>query len=346
MLYIGLILFSLFLAYISWRYVEAPFRNRKKKSQTFIFVFSIVGISFFASLGLLLSSFDGFPNRSPLYVELKKQLDWPDAYNRTEECSEVYGGDQYCLISDVKRDPTHLLLGDSHANHFYFGLNKALSKSRDNNLLMTGVGGCPPLIGVDMGYTYVHGSDLKCHERTNRLFSNLIHKWEIEHVYLAFDEAGLFDSKIHPVDLNKEFDFGVDRYLAIKGVITRTLTFYQKLGVRVTLIEDMPDSTFDKQFQKCIWNLNRVSDCEDTLRTVDNNNSYPKLLDELTLEGFHVLRTNEALKTIPMIGDNLSEIIYRDSSHLSEHGSEAIVTWALNKGAINHVENTVFETEI
>ncbi|MFL2693714.1 MAG: acyltransferase family protein [Gammaproteobacteria bacterium] len=324
-LYLSLILISLFLAYISWRFIEKPFRNRSIMSKKVIFTFSSLGILIFISLGSLFSSFNGFAERSPHYAEIKRELEWPNIYNRTEECINLHGGDQYCLISDIQREPTHLLLGDSHANHFYFGLKKVLIEGEDKNLLMTGAGGCPPLIGIDMGYTYVHGSDLKCYERTNEHFLNLLNNYKIEHVYLAFDEAGLFDNKILPKDLLGQFDFEIDRYYAVKGALIRTLEFYENQDISVTLIEDIPDSTFDKQFIRCVWTLNSINECIDDLKLLDNHSSYSMLLDELSDDGFHVLRTNETLKTYPLIGKDITESLYRDSTHLSKYGSEIIV---------------------
>ena len=330
LLYLVLILVSLFLAYISWRFVEKPFRSRSTMSTKVIFTFSALGIAFFVSLGILFSSFNGFSDRSPLYVKLKQELNWASTYNNTEECKSIYGEHQYCLISDPNRDPTHLLLGDSHANHFYFGLNKVLTEGKDKNLLMTGAGGCPPLIGIDMGYTYVHGTDLKCYQRTNAHFSNLVNKYKIEHVYLAFDEEGLFDNKILPKDLLGQFDFEADRYQAVKGAITRTLDFYEKQGISITLIEDMPNSTFDGQFIRCVWTLNSIIDCIDYLELVDNHSSYNMLLEELSEDGFQVLRTNQALKTLPLIGKDAAESLYRDSTHLSKYGSETVVPMAFS----------------
>jgi len=330
LLYFALILISLFLAYISWRFVEKPFRSRSIMSKKVIFTFSALGISFFVSIGILFSSFNGFADRSLSYVEIKQELDWPDTYNRTEDCLNLYGGDQYCLISDIRREPTHLLLGDSHANHFYFGLNKVLTEGKDKNLLMTGAGGCPPLIGIDMGYTYVHGTDLKCYQRTNAHFSNLINNYKIEHVYLAFDEDGLFDNKVLPKDLLGQFDFEADRYQAVKGALIRTLELYEKQGIAVTLIEDMPNSTFDKQYMRCVWKLNSIIDCIDYLELVDNHSSYNMLLEELSEDGFHVLRTNQALKTLPLFGKDAAESLYRDSTHLSKYGSETVVPIAFS----------------
>ena len=195
---------------------------------------------------------------------------------------------------------------------------------------MTGAGGCPPLIGIDMGYTYVHGTDLKCYQRTNAHFSNLVNNYKIEHVYLAFDEDGLFDNKILPKDLLGQFDFEADRYQAVKGALIRTLEFYEKQGIAVTLIEDMPNATFDKQYIRCVWKLNSIIGCIDYLELVDNHSSYNILLKELSEDGFHVLRTNQALKTLPLIGKDAAESLYRDSTHLSKYGSETVVPIAFS----------------
>lgn len=335
LLYLALILLSLFLAYISWRFIEKPFRSRSTMSKKVIFTFSALGILLFVSIGILFSSFNGFADRSPSYVEIKQESYWPDTYNRTHECLNLYGGDQYCLISDIQRQPTHLLLGDSHANHFYFGLKKALSEGTDKNLLMTGAGGCPPLIGIDMGYSYLHGSDLKCYKRTNAHFLNLLNNYKIEHVYLAFNEEGLFDNKILPKDLLGQFDFRANRYEAVKGALIRTLEFYEEQGIAVTIIEDLPDSTFDKHFIRCVWSINSINDCSSKLHLLDNHSSYQVLLDELSKDGFHVLRTNVALKNLPLIKKDVSESLYRDSTHLTKFGSEKIVSMAFSINSVD-----------
>ena len=53
-------------------------------SRNAIFTFSLLGISFFVTLGFLISSFDGFADRSPQYVKFKQEVDWPANYNRNQ----------------------------------------------------------------------------------------------------------------------------------------------------------------------------------------------------------------------------------------------------------------------
>ena len=58
-----LIAISIFFAYISWRWVEKPFRNKNKISQRGIFIFSSAGILFFIILGSIFSLSNGFLNK-------------------------------------------------------------------------------------------------------------------------------------------------------------------------------------------------------------------------------------------------------------------------------------------
>lgn len=55
-----LIAIAIFLAYISWRWIEKPFRNKNKISQRGIFIFSGAGILFFVILGSTFSLSNGF----------------------------------------------------------------------------------------------------------------------------------------------------------------------------------------------------------------------------------------------------------------------------------------------
>ena len=107
----------------------------------------------------------------------------------------------------------------------------------------------------------------------------------------------------------------------------------------------MPDSNLDSQFEGCVWTQNSVSECSSYLKVFDNNDLYKTLLAELEKDGFDVLRTNEVLKTLPLIGENSSQLLYRDSTHLSKFGSEAVIGKALLLKAKNEIkfddENTL-----
>ena len=322
-IYLILIALSLGLAYLSWRYVEAPFRNRSKISKKRIFQYSLSAIATFVSLGLLLSTNNGFESRSPNYVRLSELAHWPIQSNKTEDCLKRYGGDQYCIQSNGQFEPTHLLLGDSHANHFFYGVKSLVPSEQGANLLMTGAGGCPPLIDIDMGYTYVHGTDLKCHIRTSERYENLVRSEAISDVFLAFDEAGLFDRKIKPVDLRAQIDFEGNRYRAVKSAIERTVDEWSKGGARVWIIEDIPDVEWGR-FQRCVWSQDSIDRCSDALVFQNQNDDYARMLDELEANGYFVLRTRNGLVDQRLVTGDGSQLFFRDATHLTKYGSEKI----------------------
>tara|TARA_B100000989_G_scaffold64925_1_gene45016 strand:+ start:1966 stop:3768 length:1803 start_codon:yes stop_codon:yes gene_type:complete len=57
-----LIILSILVSYISYKYIETPFRKNKKISKKFIFYFFFGGIVFFTSFGYFGHSYDGFEN--------------------------------------------------------------------------------------------------------------------------------------------------------------------------------------------------------------------------------------------------------------------------------------------
>ena len=72
-----LICVSLLLAYISWKYLEAPFRNRKNFNRKKIFSFSLISIIIFSVIGLTVSFNNGFEDyymENRLSSEQKKIL--------------------------------------------------------------------------------------------------------------------------------------------------------------------------------------------------------------------------------------------------------------------------------
>ncbi len=56
---LGLCLLSLVLAYVSWRWIEYPFRNKEKFDRASIFKLSLIGLILFAAVGFWLDRTDG-----------------------------------------------------------------------------------------------------------------------------------------------------------------------------------------------------------------------------------------------------------------------------------------------
>ncbi|MEM6480267.1 MAG: acyltransferase family protein [Pseudomonadota bacterium] len=63
LLMLGLCVFTFALAYISWRFVETPFRQRQRFTRARVFSQSVIGIVAFAAFGVAGDVSDGFRNR-------------------------------------------------------------------------------------------------------------------------------------------------------------------------------------------------------------------------------------------------------------------------------------------
>jgi len=318
-----LIALSLGLAYLTWKYVEAPFRNRSNISQKKIFQYSLSASITLVLLGLVLSSSDGIESRSPGYARLSDLTNWPLHFNRTEDCQKRYGAAQYCIQSNGQFEPTHLLLGDSHANHFFFGLKSLVHSEKGANLLMTGAGGCPPLVDIDMGYTYVHGTDLKCYERTSEMYKELTKNYKVSDIFLGFDDSGLFDYRMKPVDIRGEIEFETDRYEAVKLAVQRTVGEWSKNGARVWIIEDVPDVDW-RRFERCVFAIDSLAPCAENLVLKPQSYDYARMLDDLEAQGYFILRTLNALVDSSLVTDDESRLFFRDATHLTSYGSEKI----------------------
>jgi len=136
--------FTLPLAWLTWRHVETPFRDRRRFSRRLIFTSAAIVGSTFISAGLTLSMLDGVPQRLPAKViqtvglgpEYVGQRD-ADRCHLQREQSALPG----CLKGGQSR-PTVALIGDSHAASLVDELTREFER-RDESFVQYTKNGCP-----------------------------------------------------------------------------------------------------------------------------------------------------------------------------------------------------------
>lgn len=191
----ALIVLTLLLSYLSWRYVEQPFRRRGRFTRKAVFSYSLIGSMFFVVIGITGHFTNGFENSwlsrqteivqttYPLVVEdettatfgLNKdgiQDDGACRFNitklsstteqRIKECYEKYG-------------KGYAILGDSHAIDLYG--------------VVTSANPHPFIIGITQGGCRPHTPRPKCHYNS---FLNFVK--ENSHVFygVIFEQAGFY----------------------------------------------------------------------------------------------------------------------------------------------------------
>ena len=121
-----LIFISMLLAYISWAWVERPFRNKSNLSQKQIFALSASGISIFVILGLVLSLSNGLIARYPkVEQDIYKEFISLGQYNPINMASLKLKD-----FSDFDDRKKILVIGDSYAEDLVNAVMESKLNSR------------------------------------------------------------------------------------------------------------------------------------------------------------------------------------------------------------------------
>jgi peptidoglycan/LPS O-acetylase OafA/YrhL len=150
MLLMGLLSVSVIpLAYLSWRYVEQPFRQKKLLKRRFVNSLFGVAFTFFIAIGLYGHYSEGFKFR---FDENELSVVSPEySYELKGKCylfkdEHVAFDEKYCTSANSSESINYVLLGDSHAASLYPELKREL-KIRGVKLHLLSYSVCMTLIG-------------------------------------------------------------------------------------------------------------------------------------------------------------------------------------------------------
>jgi peptidoglycan/LPS O-acetylase OafA/YrhL len=239
-----LLLVSLLLAWLTYRYFEIPVRRSRK---TFVAVGLTVAVAVLGAAGLAIFLAGGVPDRPASFVSVKAEQyvksmrlgslgDSPYCFNPQSRMTTLQKQRNpgylpepwYCEFGDTSSSAAILVYGDSHARAMIPTLDK-YGKAVHARIVFSSIGSCLPLSDVTVRTDYPHA----CRELSQKAidFANetrpkavvLIEAWAN---YLG---AG----KIHAqTDATGES--------ALRLGLGKTLDLYQGLGIPVVLMEDNP----------------------------------------------------------------------------------------------------------
>ena len=131
---------SLALAYLSWRFIEKPFRQAQIVARKFVFLTSFVGIFAFVVMGFSGHITNGFKAMMLIEnqiadIDTLERSALPSCAGRIEECFRQL---------EPRKSREILLLGDSNADHFSVGLQR-IADDFDYSLHTLTFPGCMPL---------------------------------------------------------------------------------------------------------------------------------------------------------------------------------------------------------
>ncbi|MEE4216609.1 MAG: acyltransferase family protein [Xanthomonadales bacterium] len=252
-LLLALALLSFPLAWLSWRYVERPFRQKDVTSRKTIFIFSLAGSLFFMAIGLAGDLNKGWPGRMD---EQFAGLMPGKAKNPECEAKTFQPGKQCELVPGT--EGLTFLIGDSHAGSISRELQKAFA---ERGIGLWGIvnTACPPVRGVyraDGGNV----SDFSCYEFNEALFRFIEESEEIETVIMMgrwtlsmegvrFDnrEGGVETSRDKPhldlvVDGRPQYHPDYEHREALSEKYSDSVTELVEMGKRVILVYPVPEA--------------------------------------------------------------------------------------------------------
>lgn len=182
------VLSSIALAWLSWRFVETPMR-RTGVSLSFLRVFIrrfVIPVVALFSIGLAMAYTGGLSKRfDPRVAEFEKAIEAkPDVLrNGCHVPTAMYSTppNNKCRLGIEKAELDGILIGDSFANHFS-GMVDLMAKAEGRAFMDYTLDGCPPILGYDTGKGSAYAE--RCIKRNETAYA-LVANNHYAHVILA-----------------------------------------------------------------------------------------------------------------------------------------------------------------
>jgi peptidoglycan/LPS O-acetylase OafA/YrhL len=310
------------LSYLSWKYIEQPFRRKDLFTRRQIFTFFTASMIITGSIAALLYFSNGLPKRNDrmaLIAEIESRLTRNAGLN--EACNTLnHATPAPCQTSD---SPQVLLWGDSYAMH----LGQALiAQNPDIKLIQKTASICGPFFDATpiILPTYNAARAEKCLAFNNHVKNMINDTPSLQYAVLSSPFTGYIreTSKIYTSTQN---------WKAAKS-FRQTLSWIKSQGVEPIVVSPPPRTGMD--FKKCYKSKallkHPVETCDFPIG--DHHNFEADIitfLKNIETEGYRVIWLAETLcdgKTCRTYIPESDIYIYNDSGHLSIEGARYLGT--------------------
>ncbi len=310
-LFIALSVISFLLAYLSWHYIEVPFRRRKlmKKSKIMLLSFSVVLLSLFGVAGILGYITNGFEASSKSRLILTSLAERTATnHGISSTCEGEFTLSDDCATSSM---PAVLLWGDSFAMHLYQGLNASADTIKLRQITKSS---CSPILGISHAN---EGFDpaYKCIDFNNSVYEWLKNNKSVQFVVLS-SPFGWVNNKIAITSDGKIIKSDVEFVLSM---FKKTVQKIESLGVGVIVVSPTPVSGND--IGRCLahkYRFNPQIDCDFKYSKSIYLSDFMKKVSNFS--GVYWLNNDICKKGI-CSSETQGVYIYRDAGHLSKEGS-------------------------
>jgi hypothetical protein len=231
------------LAYVSWKYVEKPCRDRSRFTSRQIFgAAAVASVALFA-IGWFGQGAEGFESRWHLPTDVKASL---GGHVRLAECSST---NSYCDVATNGAPHDFVVFGDSHAFSLFGAFEKAANELGVNGFV-SGSGGCAPLMGFPtlQNDQFARG----CREMNARIFDYVKHH-NLRKIFLVgrwtyYADRGYVSGNLSHLFLPRRAQARRDMSRdAFRQALEDTLRAYASIGTSVYLVQQVPEQAISAE---------------------------------------------------------------------------------------------------
>ena len=327
---------SLLLSFLSWKYVEAPFRHSKSP---YLLHWSVVPIVLVCALGWWMSTptnikflYDPVVFEQDKKIHLKPPLQ-AKCHNPKGDAPQT---EEHCAVGRGETVQA-MLWGDSHANHYSPMLTK-IAEQKGFQFIHVSRNGCLPVVGAER-IDFSPKDRASCLKLTQNTLSYLEAHPELTTVYLAarwvsHAERALFGQEEGPIpvwaNINAPQSHNTDNnHKVFSDSLTSTLQTLDQMGKKVILIGQTPELGFISG--KCVLKKHMYGATE-ALQSCDIKREEVDLRQEFVNKELKRLSTQFShVELVEVVAHLCSEswcpaqkddvLLYKDEDHLSVAGS-------------------------
>jgi peptidoglycan/LPS O-acetylase OafA/YrhL len=324
---------SFLVAYVSWKYVETPFRNRQFLARRHLFAVAAICSIAFIVLGLAGYMTGGFPQRVDEAVT-KAQSPQFDPLDCMSEAGRYTPVRESCVLG-ARVNVTGALLGDSIAGALGFELRRSL-ENHSLGFSNMSYGHCPPILDV---YRIDQGSTHRCPEHNREVFEYVrendnYHTLILAGYWTEYLEGARLDVMVNGV---KERTPGNTRKSALQEAYVDSLLKYIQTGKTIILIYPIPEAgwhvprylakrimfaSFNQEDKDVTTSYESYAmRNKDTIQILDSVGEHPNLIrirpDTIFCNTYVPGRCVVQLNGVSL---------YRDEFHLSNTGARLVVS--------------------
>jgi hypothetical protein len=315
---------SIFMGWLSWKYIERPFRSPIKNSRPLTAsCIAMVGISLL--VGLLYFLVLSYPKSLPIYERALKVVG-PDVTNIFDSSNIKTA----CIVegSNIRKCPLGagsdgseiILWGDSYAGAFYHGLNEEM-KLRGIKGEALYRPGCPPIVGLSRPAIKPCTANIHL-----EILQKIVKRPEVSVVLLHGNILGPAKG-----GSNVFIDGSPADIIVIEKRLAETREILNKAGKKLVIVEQGP--RFTKHVAK--FHLKkRLLGLDDTL-TLSRQwlLSKHKIMDSLANSSDLYIRTTDFFCDSSYCNstDHQGNLLFSDNDHLTPRSSRLLARYVINQ---------------